>query len=60
MTWLIAIVRNKALDALRTRARRNEVELPTGRRTRRPGVAAPSALDLFGAVHRGAAPSTPA
>jgi RNA polymerase sigma-70 factor, ECF subfamily len=28
MTWLIAIVRNKALDALRSRARRNETELP--------------------------------
>ena len=26
MTWLIAIVRNRALDALRTRRRRNEVE----------------------------------
>ncbi|HEY3047971.1 MAG TPA: sigma-70 family RNA polymerase sigma factor [Polaromonas sp.] len=30
MTWLIAIVRNKALDALRTRARRKETELPDG------------------------------
>ncbi|MGH8803595.1 MAG: RNA polymerase sigma factor [Polaromonas sp.] len=28
MTWLIAIVRNKALDALRSRARRKESELP--------------------------------
>ncbi|MEO7807725.1 MAG: sigma-70 family RNA polymerase sigma factor [Ramlibacter sp.] len=28
MTWLIAIVRNKALDALRTRTRRRETELP--------------------------------
>lgn len=28
MTWLIAIVRNKALDALRSRARRRESELP--------------------------------
>ena len=28
MTWLIAIVRNKALDALRARARRKESELP--------------------------------
>ena len=27
MTWLIAIVRNKALDALRSRARRKETEL---------------------------------
>jgi len=28
MTWLIAIVRNKALDALRSRARRSETDLP--------------------------------
>jgi len=28
MTWLIAIVRNKALDALRSRGRRKESELP--------------------------------
>jgi RNA polymerase sigma-70 factor, ECF subfamily len=28
MTWLIAIVRNKALDALRARARLKETELP--------------------------------
>jgi RNA polymerase sigma-70 factor (ECF subfamily) len=28
MTWLIAIVRNKALDALRSRARRKETDLP--------------------------------
>jgi RNA polymerase sigma-70 factor (ECF subfamily) len=28
MTWLIAIVRNKALDALRSRKRRSETELP--------------------------------
>ncbi|MDP3411889.1 MAG: sigma-70 family RNA polymerase sigma factor [Polaromonas sp.] len=28
MTWLIAIVRNKALDALRARTRRRESELP--------------------------------
>ena len=28
MTWLIAIVRNKALDALRSRTRRKESELP--------------------------------
>ena len=28
MTWLIAIVRNKALDALRSRVRRAETELP--------------------------------
>lgn len=47
MTWLIAIVRNKALDALRTRARRNEVELDESQDA--PGAAAPSALELFGA-----------
>lgn len=52
MTWLIAIVRNKSLDALRARARRNENELPlpddledgdgaTGERS------APSALELL-------------
>jgi RNA polymerase sigma-70 factor (ECF subfamily) len=28
MTWLIAIVRNKALDALRSRVRRKETDLP--------------------------------
>jgi RNA polymerase sigma-70 factor (ECF subfamily) len=28
MTWLIAIVRNKALDALRSHARRKETDLP--------------------------------
>jgi RNA polymerase sigma-70 factor (ECF subfamily) len=28
MSWLIAIVRNKSLDVLRTRGRRKEVELP--------------------------------
>jgi len=44
MTWLIAIVRNKALDALRSRARRNETELPEGADDASAG---PSALDLL-------------
>jgi len=33
MTWLIAIVRNKALDAFRARARRKESELPNSGET---------------------------
>ena len=48
MTWLIAIVRNKALDALRMRARRNEVELDDSHGEQ--GAAAPSAFELFGAA----------
>lgn len=51
MTWLIAIVRNKALDALRSRTRRQETELGEeqgeGASTQ---AAAPSALDLFSAA----------
>ncbi|KQT10934.1 RNA polymerase sigma factor [Ramlibacter sp. Leaf400] len=51
MTWLIAIVRNKALDALRSRTRRQETELDEeqgeGASTQ---AAAPSALDLFSAA----------
>lgn len=51
MTWLIAIVRNKALDALRTRARRKESELPEDEALEdvhaQAGAAAPSALDLL-------------
>lgn len=51
MTWLIAIVRNKALDALRSRTRRQESELDEeqgeGASTQ---AAAPSALDLFSAA----------
>lgn len=53
MTWLIAIVRNKALDALRLRARRRETELPDAGAVEdgeaempgQPGGA--SALELF-------------
>lgn len=30
MTWLITIVRNKALDVLRSAATRREIEMPTG------------------------------
>lgn len=33
MTWLIAIVRNKALDALRSHARRKETDLPDAETT---------------------------
>jgi len=51
MTWLIAIVRNKSLDALRSRARRKESELPADDSLDDEGVAgrdsAPSALDLL-------------
>ena len=51
MTWLIAIVRNKALDALRSRARRKESELPdpdsASNDEQRAGPAASSALDLL-------------
>ena len=51
MTWLIAIVRNKALDALRSRARRKESELPdmdeaTGIDIARSGTSS-SALELL-------------
>lgn len=46
MTWLIAIVRNKALDVLRSRARRNETELEEGQ----DATTVPSALELFGAA----------
>jgi RNA polymerase sigma-70 factor, ECF subfamily len=49
MTWLIAIVRNKALDALRTRVRRKESELPEPDEegNSEPGGVAGSALDLL-------------
>lgn len=48
MTWLIAVVRNKALDALRARARRPESPLPDGDGEELPGApVAASALDLF-------------
>jgi RNA polymerase sigma-70 factor, ECF subfamily len=51
MTWLIAIVRNKALDALRSRARRKETDLPDSQESAQEGDAAAgrssSALDLL-------------
>jgi RNA polymerase sigma-70 factor, ECF subfamily len=52
MTWLIAIVRNKALDALRARARRKENELPDEGATELDGMqssheATPSAMQLL-------------
>ena len=52
MAWLIAIVRNKALDALRSRARRKETELPDGAATEdgesdMPQAGGPSALELL-------------
>jgi RNA polymerase sigma-70 factor, ECF subfamily len=50
MTWLITIVRNKALDSLRSRSRRGETELDEQAHDEHGGAAAPSALDLFGAA----------
>lgn len=52
MTWLIAIVRNKALDALRARTRRRESELPESGDIdeddiRSTGHPAPSAMQLL-------------
>jgi RNA polymerase sigma-70 factor (ECF subfamily) len=47
MTWLIAIVRNKALDALRERKRRQEDELPDEAGEDGMAGRAPSALDLL-------------
>jgi len=52
MTWLIAIVRNKALDAFRSRARRKETELPESgdvgeEDTETTAAPAPSAAQLF-------------
>lgn len=51
MTWLIAIVRNKALDALRLRTRRKETELPdtheSGDDEGALAGTAPGALDLL-------------
>jgi len=52
MTWLIAIARNKALDALRSRARRKETELPDGAapedgESDMPQAGGPSALELL-------------
>lgn len=54
MTWLITIVRNKALDALRSRRRVGETELPAADdEDEEAGLAAapvPSALELFSAA----------
>jgi RNA polymerase sigma-70 factor, ECF subfamily len=51
MTWLIAIVRNKSLDALRVRTRRKETELPDpgegGEHDDAARAASPSALELL-------------
>ncbi len=52
MTWLIAIVRNKALDALRLRTRRKESELAedddlTDEAAPQSGAANPSAMQLL-------------
>jgi len=51
MTWLIAIVRNKALDALRVRTRRKETELPDPDDSADDGnthaAIAPGALELL-------------
>jgi RNA polymerase sigma-70 factor (ECF subfamily) len=55
MTWLIAIVRNKALDALRARTRRRESELPDDPEDDEgafAGAAAPSAMELFAQATR--------
>ena len=54
MTWLIAIVRNKSLDALRARKRRRETELPEDTENGEAGAGgtAPSALDLFASATR--------
>jgi RNA polymerase sigma-70 factor, ECF subfamily len=51
MTWLIAIARNKALDALRSRARRKETELPVDSEVPLQGVG-PSALELLSQAGR--------
>lgn len=51
MTWLIAIVRNKSLDALRSLSRRKESELPEDDELEpqeaAAGAAAPSAMELL-------------
>jgi RNA polymerase sigma-70 factor (ECF subfamily) len=58
MTWLIAIARNKALDALRSRARRKETELPEagsledGEGDASPQAGGPSALELLSQASR--------
>ncbi len=53
MTWLITIVRNRALDALRSRARRSEeaIDDDDGEADERGRFGtSPSALELFGAA----------
>jgi hypothetical protein len=60
MTWLIAIVRNKALDAFRARARRKESELPDSGEvdedvTESSAAPAPSAMQLLEQATAGAA-----
>ena len=54
MTWLIAVVRNKALDALRQRKRRAETDLPDSDTLEEQvtSATAPSALDLLGDASR--------
>ncbi len=55
MTWLIAIVRNKALDALRSRTRRRETGLPEqvdGDVEGSMHDAAPSAIELLAQASR--------
>ena len=52
MTWLMAIVRNKSLDALRQRTRRAESELPDDDTLDQHNNSAPSALDLLGEATR--------
>ncbi|MFB2351338.1 hypothetical protein, partial [Priestia megaterium] len=53
MTWLIAIVRNKSLDALRARTRRKETALPEADAldadtdAAAAGPSSPSALELL-------------
>ncbi len=48
MTWLIAIVRNKALDSLRSRARRAETELDEEAHDDHGAADGTSALELLG------------
>lgn len=50
MTWLITIVRNRALDALRSRARRGEESLDDDAADDGAAGAVPSALELFSAA----------
>jgi RNA polymerase sigma-70 factor, ECF subfamily len=53
MTWLIAVVRNKALDALRSQVRRREAQLPDDEAEDAGALgSSPSALDLFAQATR--------